>query len=553
MVDLSTSRGSTVAVWSDFCAIAPSPELRGRMLQELERLRGESDVASLLRPGGNPRKFGYGDGTIIPAGEFPPGTPHEAIRTAAAHRAPLTGAIRVVVVLADFADKPMTESNEHFEKLFFSVGELPNGSVRDYYREVTHGLVDIVGEVIGPVRMPQKLSWYANNNYGIGKPSGEARAQILARDAAVGADPLVNYAPYDNDGNGFVDAFIVVHSGQGGEATGHRGDLWSHKWVLPSAYNADGARIYGYLTIPEDARIGVCAHELGHLLFGFPDLYDIDGSSEGVGNWCLMGAGSWGGGGDVPTHPSAWCKVQQGWARAVNVTSDGMLSVPDVKNGFEAFRMWTDGLPGKEYFLVENRQQTGYDRSLPAPGMLIWHIDEARPDNTDEDHYMVGLVQADDQRDLESAVNRGDGGDSYPGSTGNSSFTAASKPASHSYAGAPTGISVTDISAPSATMTAMVSVSTAGAVRAPAPAMARRDTEDVPGLVQTIHDLQDRLAALEQAVVPWAGAEAYLEQAALRPELRGAAGGPDPLLKAGNGHGGHGGHGGHRHEGPHHR
>ncbi|WP_406335135.1 M6 family metalloprotease domain-containing protein [Streptomyces sp. NBC_00203] len=546
MVDLSTVQDSTVAVWSDFCAIAPSPELRTRTLQELERVRSESDVASMFRPGGAPRMLGFDDGTIIPADEFPPGTPHEAIRTAAATRASLTGAIRVVVVLADFADKPMTADREHFEKLFFSLGELPHGSVRDYYREVTHGLVDIVGEVTGPVRLPQKLSWYANNNFGIGRPAGQARAQIMARDAAVSADPLINYAPYDNDGNGFVDAFIVLHAGAGGEATGNRGDMWSHKWVLPNAYNADGARIFGYLTIPEDAKIGVCAHELGHLLFGFPDLYDIDGSSEGVGNWCLMGAGSWGGGGDIPTHPSAWCKIQQGWAKAVNVTNNGTLSIPDVKSSFEVQRLWRDGLPGDEYFLVENRQQTGYDSSLPASGMLIWHVDEGQSDNTNENHYMVGLVQADNQRDLEGATNRGDDGDTYPGSTGNSSFSPSSQPSSRSYTGAATGVSVTDISAPGATMTATVSVSAAGAVRAPVHAMARHEAEDVPGLVKTIHDLQDRLTALEQAVAPWAGAEAYLEQS-LRSELRGTTGGPQPFARASDAHATH------RHEGPPHR
>ncbi|MFF7470997.1 M6 family metalloprotease domain-containing protein [Streptomyces sp. NPDC008092] len=545
MVDLSTSRDSTVAVWSEFCAIAPSPELRGRMQQELERVRGESDVASLFRLGGNPRRFGYGDGVNMPPEAFAPGTSLEAIRATAAARTPLTGTVRVVVVLADFTDKPMTADNEHFEKLFFSQGELPHGSVRDYYREVTHGLVDIVGEVIGPVRMPQKLSWYANNNFGIGKPTGEPRAQILARDAAVGADPLINYAPYDNDGNGFVDAFIVVHSGPGGEATGNRGDLWSHKWVLPNAYNADGAQIFGYLTIPEDAKIGVCAHELGHLLFGFPDLYDIDGSSEGIGNWCLMAAGSWGGDvpGERPAHPSAWCKIQQGWAKAVNVTSNGQLSVPDIKNGFEAYRLWTDGMHGKEYFLIENRQQTGYDKSLPASGMQVWHIDESQRDNSNENHYMVGLVQADDQRDLESAANRGDAGDVYPGSTGNSSFGPSTKPSSRSYAGTPTGVSVTDISAPAATMTASVSVSAGVPVRATAPtAGARRDTEDVPGLVKTIHDLQERLATLEQAVAPWAGAEAYLEQA-----VRSGKTGTPESVKAGNGYGARPG------EGPRHR
>ena len=161
--------------------------------------------------------------------------------------------------------------------------------MKEYYVEATGGLVDIVGEVRGPYRLPQTLAWYANGNFGIGRPTGTPRAHIMARDAATAANADVNFAPYDNDGNGYVDAFVVIHAGSGGEQSGNSGDIWSHKWTLPSVMNADGTKIYAYLTVPEDCRIGVCAHELGHLLFGFPDLYDTDYTSEGVGNWCLMG------------------------------------------------------------------------------------------------------------------------------------------------------------------------------------------------------------------------------------------------------------------------
>ena len=98
--------------------------------------------------------------------------------------------------------------------------------------------------------------------------------------------PQVNFAPYDNDGNGFVDAFIVIHAGAGAEETGNPSDIWSQNGSLGGALTADGTKIYGYLTVPENCKIGVCAHELGTLLFGFPDLYDRDGSSEGIGNWC---------------------------------------------------------------------------------------------------------------------------------------------------------------------------------------------------------------------------------------------------------------------------
>ncbi|MFN0094675.1 MAG: M6 family metalloprotease domain-containing protein [Dehalococcoidia bacterium] len=444
-----------------FCAVAPSPELRERLTSEVARLRrGRGAAAELIGVSRGPRWPGFDDGTILPPEEFPAGTAAARIRAAAAERAPLRGSVRVIVVLADFSDKAMTATQQHFRDLFFSTGVIATGSVKEYYREATHGLVDIVGEVVGPYRMPQTLAWYANNNFGIGRPTGEPRANILARDAANAANAAVNFAPYDNDGNGYVDAFVVVHAGAGGEASGNAGDIWSHKWVLPSVLNADGTKIFAYLTVPEDARLGVCAHELGHLLFGFPDLYDTDDTSEGVGNWCLMGGGSWNGGGDTPAHPSAWCKANQGWATTNVVASPGgTLTIADVKSSHTVHRVWKEGTGGPEYFLLENRQLSGFDAKLPAGGLLIWHIDENQAGNTDENHYKVGLVQADGKRQLELNQNRGDGGDPYPGAGNNTSFTATTTPNSKSFAGADTCVSVTAISPSGPTMTAQVRVS----------------------------------------------------------------------------------------------
>jgi len=397
----------------DLCAVAPSPQLRERMRKQLRGLRVDTDHPVSLA--GDPRPPGFNDGLIRPPSSFPPGTPLAAIRNAAAERAPLRGQLRVIVVLVDFTDKQFGEAASRFEDLFFSTGRIPTGSVTEYYTDVTGGLVSVVGQVVGPFTMPQTLAWYANGNYGIGKPSGEARAQILAQDAAAAANPSVDFGPYDNDGNGYVDAFIVVHAGEGGEETGNSGDIWSHKWVLPQEFDADGTKIYGYLTIPENAKLGVAAHELGHLLFGFPDLYDIDYTSEGIGDWCLMAGGSWNGGGDTPAHPSAWCKAQQEWATVENVTADETLTIQDVKTARKVYRLWTDGAAGQEYFLLENRQQAGFDAALPGAGLLVWHVDESRETNEDENHYLVGLIQADGSRDLENDVNRGDAGDPFPG------------------------------------------------------------------------------------------------------------------------------------------
>jgi immune inhibitor A len=489
------------AAWSDFCAVSPSPELKERLVKDLAKARGaaKSPLAEALGFARAPRRLGFDDGVILPPEQFPLGTPERLIRSAAADRAPLRGPVRVVVVLVQFNDKPLGPPAAHFRDLFFSTGVLPHGSVKEYFHEVTGGLVDLVGEVVGPYTLPQTLAWYANGNFGIGRPSGTARANIMARDAAQAANAAVNYAPYDNDGNGFVDAFVVVHAGMGGEQSGNPGDIWSHKWVLPSAYSADGKQIYAYLTIPEDARIGVCAHELGHLLFGFPDLYDTDDTSEGIGNWCLMAGGSWNGGGDVPSHPSAWCKVQQGWASVTNVTADGTLSLPDVKTSRNVHRLWKDGMGGPEYFLIENRQKTGYDANLPGDGLLVWHIDENQAGNTDENHYKVALVQADAHRDLELSNNRGDGGDPYPGAAANTAFTSSSSPNSKSYGGQDTCVSITGISASGPAMTAAVRIHCGKSLQKDFKDGKDR-SKDTKELSKERKDLKDRVKDSKEAV-----------------------------------------------------
>jgi immune inhibitor A len=475
---------------SERCLVAPHPDLRDRMVASLERLRStEGAVPSSFIRAQEPTAPGLNDGLIIPGSYFPVGTSLEKVRSAASDRAPLRGALQVIVVLAEFDDQPMTADVGHFEELFFSTGALPDGSVREYYQDVTHGLIDIQGRVVGPYRLPQTMAAYANGAAGIG--SAPPNARTMARDAAVASDPDVDFKPFDNDGNGFVDAFIVLHAGPGGEVTGNAGHIWSHKWVLSGGeYAADSAKIFAYLTVPEDSRIGVCCHELGHLLFGWPDLYDIDNSSSGLGDWCLMAGGSWNGNGDVPAHPSAWCKVDQGWVTVGNQSSNGPADVGDVKETQNVIRLWQDGAAGAEYFLVENRQRKGFDRDLPGDGLLVYHIDDSVQTNANESHYKVGLIQADAARGLELGVDRGDGGDPYPGSAGNMALTTTSTPNSHSYGGLDTCVGITGIGASASIMRMDLTVSCAAPPPVDEPTLRRGSSgEAVSRLQQNLVDL----------------------------------------------------------------
>ena len=40
------------------------------------------------------------------------------------------------------------------------------------------------------------------------------------------------------------------------------------------------------------------------------------------------------------------------------------------------YKLVNKSLSSSEYFLVENRQKTGFDVGLPGSGLLIWHIDQ---------------------------------------------------------------------------------------------------------------------------------------------------------------------------------
>jgi immune inhibitor A len=262
-----------------------------------------------------------------------------------------------------------------FQDLFFSVGNVESGSVAEYYKEVSGGIISFSGTVVGPLLMPNPITHYTNGSSGLG---ARPNVQDMAADAVSVSEGTLPFSDFDNDGDGVVDTFVVVHAGTGAEESGHKDDIWSCQAWLPTVKTVDGVQVSSFLTLPEDALLGVCCHELGHLVFGWPDLYDTDYTSRGIGKWCLMSSGSWGGfpHGTKPCHPSAWCKAEQGWIEVENQVSNSKITCEDVKSGKKIHRLWKNGdLSSAEYFLCENRQLTGYDASLPGGGLLGNFID----------------------------------------------------------------------------------------------------------------------------------------------------------------------------------
>ncbi len=396
----------------------------------------------------------------------------------------ITGEFKALAILVEFTDQASQVAATFFDSLLFdSVGN----TVHDYYSEVSFGQLDMLTinlpSSLGWRTAPQTYAYYVNGQNGTG--AYPQNTQKLCEDLVDQVDSLVDFAEYDNDNDGYVDVLIIAHSGTGAEFSGDNDDIWSHMWGI-SPRLKDGVYISSFTmqpefwTTPGDMTIGVYAHELGHG-FGLPDLYDIDGSSRGVGKWDIMGYGSWlgpSGRGGSPAHMSAWTRIACGFATATNITDNTYTqAITQVETSGEIYRLWTSGALEDEYFLVENRQKTGYDAYLPNAGILIWHVDDAKEtsnntDNTQEWypgqpgslHYRVALEQADGLWELEHNDDLGDGADCFPGSTNNTSFDALSTPSSNSYEAGASFVKVDNISASAATMYADLIVSFAAAV-----------------------------------------------------------------------------------------
>jgi hypothetical protein len=196
---------------------------------------------------------------------------------------------------------------------------------------------------------------------------------------------------------------------------------------------------------------GVFCHEFGHVI-GLPDLYDTDYSSQGIGDYCLMAGGSWGGNGQSPyrpVHPCAWIKqrvtsMKRAWITPTAVATNLYdQSLPPVETSAKLYKFWKNGTYGQQYFLVENRRRIGHDAQLPNDGLLIWHIDESRTNNNTESRKLVdlecatGLVYGGGTKDhLDTTLASFDANDYWCPATGKLTFNPFSNPSSKDYSNA---------------------------------------------------------------------------------------------------------------------
>ena len=415
-----------------------------------------------------------------------------------------------LVILCQFSDRDSTTGRTAWDAPMFGPYVIGGRSHRDYYREVSYYQAGVRGldlppaaETCGPNNdgiagwytiaytdpdSGQTYSKHPDHVY-LDKWEQTRASNWVATAALAAADNDVNFAAFDTDASGFISASelhitIILAGYEGSYGNTPTPDTWRHHWSLQHGIMLDGVTVMdrgaggGYSMLGElDSagsmiQYGLICHETGHDL-GMPDLYDISQNSEGIGEWGLMGSGDWcntAALGDCPAHVDPYLKSWMQWLAPTVVGSDLFgVAIPQVETNPVVYQLWSRGSPGNEFFLVENRQRTGYDAGLvrkeAADGLVIWHVNYLREAwwNGEETLKFLDVECADglaghipDADDLDSRANRGDGKD--PWYQGNDAdFYSTSSPDNRDYRGPPnynTSVEVRNVSASGNPMTA---------------------------------------------------------------------------------------------------
>jgi M6 family metalloprotease-like protein len=392
-----------------------------------------------------------------------------------------TGTKVGLTLLIDFDDDPATIPQASIVDYCNGdsyTGYGNNGSIKKYFLDNSNNLLTYTNVVTVYIRIPNSLhpkSWYNDTT----KDCGD-QGNLLIEDAITIMKALPNYnteilpmfSDLTVDGSNRVIAFNVFYAGGNGDVWSM--GLWPHSWSL---YNVgaqalgNGKSVFKYqiTNIGSSLQIRTFCHENGHMLCGYPDLYDYGSDSTGgAGNFCLMGYGA---NNNNPAQVCAYLKRAAGWATTIELTSASnfVASVSAAGPDFNRFFRYKKPSVNTEYYLVENRQKFGRDANIPASGVAIWHIDELgnrdnQSTNYNSSHlnYEVSLMQADNLWHFQNNVNRGDSKDLYYlGNTAASYsnvFSDTSAPCARWWDGTPSGISFSGFSASATTMTFQVGI-----------------------------------------------------------------------------------------------
>lgn len=371
------------------------------------------------------------------------------------------GVKKGLVVLVDFKNKKFADGHdlEYYKNVingkdFTDEEEGYVGSVRDYFLAQSNGQFELDFDVVGPVTMSKNYGYYGND----GAYQKDEKVYEMIKEACDGIQDKVNLKDYDWDGDGEADQVFFLYAGLGQASGGSAGTIWPHESELRywpcGVLSYSTGKINTYACANElqpetqgssryiSAGIGTICHEFSHCL-GFADMYDTTGGGGyGMSVFDVMDQGSYNGNGFVPCNYTAFERIYAGWVEAIELidpaTVKDMKSVSDYGRPFIMYNYKNTN----EYFLLENRQNTGWDKGLyGSNGLLIVHVNYVPSrwannsvNSSAEKIQCCTVVNADGSRENTQYSLQGD---LYPyevkGVTMNDEFTDESEPAAKLY------------------------------------------------------------------------------------------------------------------------
>ena len=326
----------------------------------------------------------------------------------------LTGSVLGLTLLIDFPDDPCTIPRSEVENYLNQYGYSNygnNGSIRDYFQDISGGLLDYTNYVTEYYTALHNKDYYTDESIPYGN-----RARGLIHEALAWLDGQgFDFSILSTDSDGQIRAINALYAGYRDNAWAE--GLWPHKGHLEPTFYADGVKSgdYQITNIGNELYLGTFCHENGHLLFDWLDLYDYDLDSYGIGFYGLMG---YGGHGMNPMPPNPSYRIQAGWESSTELTDilPGTV-VSHTANSRHSYRYSHPSWP-EEYFLIESRFKAGRSATIHDEGLLIWHIDESQDNNNDQQmtyfqHYRVSVEQADGLFELETNDDPGSEGDLF--------------------------------------------------------------------------------------------------------------------------------------------
>ena len=371
------------------------------------------------------------------------------------------GTKKGLVILAEFTNSKFKSGHDLalYERIANGENYSGNnfrGSIKDYFKAQSHGLFELDFDVAGICQLQHTYAYYGKNSN-----DNDVRAGQMVAEACLWAhEHGTDFSKYDWDGDGEVDQVFVLYAGHGEASYDKDHDtVWPHMHYLSASdygksLSLDGVTVDTYACSSElngDGNldgIGTFCHEFSHCM-GFPDLYDTSYAGWfGMGDFDLMCSGSYNGDSKCPAGYSAYEKAECGWLTLKDMTNieqeTSIVGVQPMSADGDAYIIKNKGHKD-EYYILENRQKTGWDSYLPASGLMITHVDydadiwdwnmpntsgkyeDANENTKTNDHQRLTIFRAGN-----SSSDYGDSSDLYP-YRGNNSLTKTSSPAATLY------------------------------------------------------------------------------------------------------------------------